>query len=99
MQFNSAGDTVKWQTVELSDTATLDFGAILANGHQTLTITVVGAELGDVVSLGIPNVSMNDHASFVAWVSAIDTISIKCFNFDGSSFDPDAGLFKVKVFK
>lgn len=88
-----------WQTLALTDTATLNFGSISANGHETLTITVTGAALSDVVSLGIPNASMNDHASFVAWVSSANTVSVKCFNFDGSNFNPAAGLFTVKVFK
>jgi len=88
-----------WQTLALTDTATLNFGSISPNGHETLTMTVTGADLSDVVSLGIPNASMNDHASFVAWVSATNTVSVKCFNFDGSSFNPAAGLFTVKVFK
>jgi hypothetical protein len=88
-----------WQTLSLTDTATLNFGSIGANGHEVLTMTVTGAALSDVVSLGIPNASMNDHASFVAWVSSANTVSVKCFNFDGSSFNPAAGLFTVKVFK
>ena len=91
-------DTAGGITV-ISDTATLNFGTIAPNGHQVLTITSVGASLSDLVVLGIPNASMSDHASYVAWVSATNTVSIKCFNFDGSSFDPAAGLFKVKVIK
>jgi hypothetical protein len=62
-------------------------------------MTVTGAALSDVVSLGIPNASIDAHASFVAWVSSANTVSVKCFNFDGSSFNPAAGLFTVKVFK
>lgn len=96
---SDANGVCSWQTLSLTDIATLDFGNILANGHEVKTITVTGAALGDVVSLGIPNSSMSDHASFVAWVSASDTVSVKCFNFDGSSFDPAAGVFKVKIFK
>jgi hypothetical protein len=88
-----------WQTLALTDTATLDFGNISANGHEVLTMTVTGAALSDVVSLGIPNASIDAHASFVAWVSSANTVSVKCFNFDGSSFNPAAGLFTVKVFK
>lgn len=88
-----------WQSPYLTGSATLDFGAISPNGHQVLTITVSGAALGDVVCLGIPNTSMNDHASFVAWVSATNTVSVKCFNFDGTSFDPASGVFNVKILK
>ena len=96
---SNAYGLASWQTLALTDTATLNFGSISANGHEVLTITVTGAALSDVVSLGIPNVSMNDHASFVTWVSSANTVSVKCFNFDGSNFNPAAGLFTVKVFK
>lgn len=96
---SDADGNASWQVLALTDTATLDFGTIAPNGHETLTITVAGAALGDVVSLGIPNSSVNDHGAYMAWVSATDTVSIKCFNFDGSGFDPAEGVFKVKVFK
>ena len=83
----------------LTASATLDFGSIGAHGSETLTISCTGAALGDVVSLGIPNGSMESDASFVAWVSAADTVSVKCFNFNGSSFDPASGTFTVKIIK
>lgn len=96
---SDATGLASWQTLALTDTATLNFGSISPNGHETLTITVTGAALSDVVSLGIPNASIDAHASFVTWVSSANTVSVKCFNFDGSSFNPAAGLFTVKVFK
>ena len=83
----------------LTASATLDFGSIGAHGSETLTISCTGAVLGDVVSLGIPNGSMESDASFIAWVSAADTVSVKCFNFNGSSFDPASGTFTVKIIK
>jgi len=96
---SDADGNASWQVLALTDTATLDFGTIAPNGHETLTITVTGAALDDVVSLGIPNSSVNDHGAYMAWVSATDTVSVKCYNFDGVGFDPAAGVFKVKVFK
>ena len=83
----------------LSASATLNFGSIGPHSSETLTISCTGAALGDVVSLGIPNASMESDASFVAWVSAADTVSVKCFNFNGSSFDPASGTFTVKIIK
>lgn len=88
-----------WSNQILTGSATLDFGTIAPNSHETLTVTLTGAALGDVVSLGIPNSSVNDHGAFMAWVSATDTVSVKCFNFDGVGFDPASGVFKVKIFK
>lgn len=83
----------------LSDSVILDFGNISPNSHQVLTVNISGAEINDVVCLGIPNVSMSDHSSFVSWVSSSDTVSIKCFNFDGNTFNPASGMFKIKILK
>ena len=83
----------------LTASATLNFGSIGPHSSETLTISCTGAVLGDVVSLGIPNASMETNASFVAWVSASNTVSVKCFNFNGSSFDPASGTFTVKIIK
>lgn len=96
---SDASGNATWSNQILTGSATLDFGTIAPNGHETLTITVTGAALGDVVSLGIPNSSTNDHGAFMAWVSATDTVSVKCYNFDGVSFDPASGTFTAKIFK
>ena len=96
---SDASGNATWGNQILTGSATLDFGTIAPNSHETLTITVTGAALGDVVSLGIPNASTNDHGAFMAWVSATNTVSVKCFNFDGVGFNPASGVFKVKIFK
>lgn len=88
-----------WGNQTLSGSATLDFGSIGAHAYEDLTITVTGATSGDVVSLGLPNGSVPADASFFAWVSAADTVTVRCFNIDGGTIDPASGLFKVKVFK
>jgi hypothetical protein len=83
----------------LTDTATLDFPALTSHGHEDLTITVTGAELSDVVSLGIPNSSIIAEVLFTAYVSATDTVTVRAQNVNGGTPDPASGLFKVKVFK
>lgn len=79
---------------------TLDFPN---TGHGTssdLTITVVGAAIGDVVSLGIPNAAMAANISYTAWVSATDTVTVRLDHYASSgSVDPVSAIFKVKVFK
>jgi hypothetical protein len=83
----------------LTDTATLNFGSIANNSYEDLTVTVTGASTGDVVSFGTPTAAAVAYATFTAWVSATDTVTIRCVNVHSSSIDPASGVFKVKVFK
>jgi hypothetical protein len=83
----------------LSDTATLDFASIPAQLFEDLTVTVTGASVGDVVSIGIPTAAAVPSSMFTAFVSATDTVTIRAANISLISIDPASGLFKVKVFK
>lgn len=83
----------------LKNTATLDFPSTLATTSSDLTITVTGAALGDVVSLGVPNGSVVAGTSYSAWVSATNTVTVRLSNFSAVSADPASGSFKVYVFK
>jgi len=97
---SDADGNATWGNQILTDTATLDFGVITAHDQEILTVTITGAVLSDVVTLGIPQSTMStEKLSFNAWVSSADTVSIKCYNFDGANIDPASGLFKIKVFK
>jgi hypothetical protein len=79
--------------------ATLDFGNTSAQNSADLTITVTGAASGDVVSLGVPNASVNANTCFTAWVSATDTVTVRFNNYSSGAIDPASGTFKIKVFK
>lgn len=79
--------------------ATLDFPSTSNNAHSDLTVTVTGATAGDVVSIGVPNVAVNDHSCYTAWVSADNQVTIRFNNYGGGAHDPASGTFKVKVFK
>ena len=88
-----------WGNQILSDTATLDFASIPAQLFEDLTVTVTGASVGDVVSIGIPTAAAVPSSMFTAFVSATDTVTIRAANISLISIDPASGLFKVKVFK
>lgn len=64
------------------------------------TVTVTGAADGDVVSLSVPNASQTTTGSFSAWVSAINTVTVRyrIAALVGSE-DPTSGTFKVTVTK
>lgn len=83
----------------LTDTATLDFASIPAQLFEDITVTVTGASVGDVVSIGIPTAAAVPSSMFTAFVSATDTVTIRAANISLISIDPASGLFKVKVFK
>jgi len=85
-------------TKVLSATATLDFGSIAANSYADLTITITGAAVGDTVSVGFPNGSITDDLVFSAWVSATNTVTIRCANNSSTTArDPASGTFRATV--
>jgi len=85
----------------LQNSATLDFGStpIPSLGTETLTITLTGVADGDQVSLGVPNGSMTAGLIYFAWVSAVNTVSIQCYNSTLGAIDPASGTFKISVIK
>ena len=53
----------------------------------------------ELVSLGVPNASVNANTCFTAWVSATDTVTVRFNNYSSGAIDPASGTFKIKVFK
>ena len=82
----------------LTGSAMLDFGSIGANSSIDLTITVTGAVIGNAVALGLPS-TPNVEVVFMAFVSAVDTVTVRAFNVSAMSVDPTSGLFNVTVFQ
>lgn len=85
--------------VILSGSATLDFPLTLPGTSSEMTISVIGASDGDVVSVGVPNATTTINTCYTARVSATNTVTIKFNNYSAVSADPPSGLYKVKVFK
>ena len=93
---------VKWlratSRITLVASATLDFASTTAQRHEDLTITVTGASQGDIVSLGIPQLTLS-NSCFTAFVSAANTVTVRFNNYSSGSIDPGSGTFKVMVTK
>lgn len=84
----------------LTATATLDFPSTNNDSFNNLTVTVTGAVVGDVVTLGLPNGSVPAAASnFTSWVSAANTVTVRFSNHSGVAQDPASGSFKIFVTK
>lgn len=80
-----------------SASATLDFGSIASLASEDLTITVTKAAVNDSVSLGLPTPTAG--IVFQAFVSAVDTVTIRATNITGGAVDPASAIYKVIVFK
>ena len=97
---STSGGTMSWRGTATA-TANLNFPATANGGASDLTITVTGAALGDLVTLGVPNASVPGGASinvhYSAWVSAANTITVRFHNNSAIARNPAAGTFAVKV--
>jgi len=86
----------------ISKSSTLNFGPISPNSSSDLTITLKGAVNTNVISLGIDNAVFGGtncgNISFFAWVSATDTVTVRCTNHDlVNTANPASGTFKVVI--
>lgn len=83
----------------LSGSATLNFDLTAVN-YQDLTITVTGAADGDEVIVGAPNGAVVADVTYFGWVSAANTVTIRCSRVGGGgAADPASGTFKARVIK
>ncbi|SFZ91822.1 hypothetical protein SAMN05428642_102361 [Flaviramulus basaltis] len=85
----------------LSTTAVLDFPDRRVINQPELTITLAGANIGDVLCLGVPPAAMITFAYYIAWVSSPNVITIKQRNSSYNPSDSDAppATFRVTVFQ
>jgi hypothetical protein len=85
-------------TEDLIASATLDFGNTAAGAIADLTVSVTGAVVGDIVSVGAP--SIPNKGTYFGYVSATNTVTVRYANNDlTTAKDPSSGTFKVRVFK
>ncbi|MGH8016138.1 MAG: hypothetical protein ACREBV_08110, partial [Candidatus Zixiibacteriota bacterium] len=84
----------------LSATAALDFPSTSGGGSTSdLSISVAGAALGDVVSLGVPAGSVTAQAVYSGWVSAPSIVTVRFANLASASMNPASGTFRAMVTK
>jgi hypothetical protein len=81
----------------ISATATLDFD-LTSVIVQDLTMTVTGAAVGDVVSIGVPHGSVTATAQYTAWVSATNTVTVRCRTAVAGE-NPASGTFRATIIK
>ena len=77
--------------------ATLDFPSVAAVSHQTLTITVTGAAVGDDVMVFRDTPTAGILVD--GYVSAPDTVTVRLTNITASGVDPVSMEFRCIVIK
>lgn len=82
----------------LVGSATLDFPSTAAGTYSDLTITVTGANVGDIVSVGSGASPGNANTVFWGFVSSSNTVTVRFNNAElVASVDPGSATFKVSV--
>lgn len=84
--------------VTVTGKATLNFD-LTSVDYQDLTMTVTGAAINDVVSLGIPNAGAVANISYMAWVSASNTVTVRATRVNATAPNPGAERFIASVTK
>lgn len=95
---NGTGATPSYEeTIKAS--ATLDFPSLSPGVEYDLTITVSGATEGDITSIGYTSAAIPTSIFYMAWVSAANTVTVRCLNRGGGTIDLPATTYKVLVTK
>lgn len=76
----------------------LAFSSVPAQSSLEMTCTVTGAELNDIVSLGLP-ANVPAGCSYDAYVSAVNTVRVRCTNVTTAAVAPPPGTFRVSASK
>lgn len=76
----------------------LDFPSIAAQSYQDLTITVTGAAVGNAVMLARQGTWPAQGVIYTAFVSAVNTVTVRAYNITGAAIDPTAATWKVSVY-
>lgn len=93
LQVTSAGTAV---TRLISAAASLTWSVVAAGGSQDQTIAVVGASIGDIVSVGRP-ASLVPGVLYDARVSATGVVSVRATNATSATVTPTGGSYRVAV--
>lgn len=83
------GVTIKRQ-IEVA--ATISWGRTIANSCETSTSNVTGAAVGDLVQLAVPTAAVDASTTFIAFVSAADTVTVRRCNVSGVAIADPAAL-------
>ena len=79
--------------------ATLNFPSTAAQTTSDLTVAVAGADTDHHAEVIPPAALWVANCSWVAWVSAVNVVTVRFINVSSSAINPDSGAFVIIVRK
>lgn len=83
-------------TKTLTTTASLYFGLVGSNSTNSVSVTVTGCSLNDIVLLGLP-ASMDNGIAFAGHVTATNGVEIDCINATNGNITPATATYRITV--
>ena len=80
----------------LTVTTSLNFGAVGSNSSTSITVSITGAAVNDVVMLGVPS-AVSEGLTFFGHVVAADQVHVDAVNATNASKTQSAATFRITV--
>lgn len=80
----------------LTTTASIYFGAVAGNDTNSVSVTVTGCQINDIVLIGLP-VSNPNGLSFLGHVTTANGLEIDCVNATNGSQTPTTATYRITV--
>jgi len=85
------------QSIEtINVTTSINFGTVANNSSSSITVTVAGAAVNDIVLLGLPS-GLTEGLSFLGHVVATDQVHVDAVNATNASKTQSAVTFRITV--
>jgi hypothetical protein len=83
-------------TETLTATTSLNFGTVAANSSNSITVSIAGAALNDIVMLGVPS-AVSEGLTFFGHVVTAGQVHVDAVNATGSGKTQSAVTFRITV--
>lgn len=80
----------------LTTTASIYFGEVNSNSTNSVSVTVTGCTIGDVVLLGLP-ADMNNGLAFAGHVTTGNGLEVDCINATNGNITPATATYRITV--
>lgn len=93
---SDASGNATWSINHIDIRPNLDFPNTLPGTSSQISVTLTGANVGDLVVLG--SVSESSNSCYTAFVETLNTVTIKFNNYGITAINPVIGSYRIRVF-